>query len=182
MLFRCLRRQTLLLSSSLPRYKYYSHHSLAYELSEARRYLSAELSPSLGAAPEPPLGPQMATVPSTRSAYPLSIKVKVPDILTNTANTLCASSSPVHRIHTPMHTPLYILSGKGMIVLVSLIVLQRERFVSTITPPYILSGKGFTHDCAGILDSIAKGTFFTHVYNNTPSLSLPPSPLLFPHR
>ena len=38
------------------------------------------------------------------------------------------------------------------------------KYTSTIirNPPYIYSGKGVTHDCASILDSIAKGTSCFH--------------------
>ena len=41
---------------------------------------------------------------------------------------------------------------------VTVVILSRILAQSFITPPNIYSGKGFMHDCASILDRIAKGT------------------------
>ena len=46
------------------------------------------------------------------------------------------------------------------------------KYTSTImrNRPYIYSGKGVTHDCASILDSIAKGTSCFHYFLHGASL------------
>ena len=41
---------------------------------------------------------------------------------------------------------------------------------SCVTPPYIYPGKGVTHECASILDSIAKGTSCFHYFLHGASL------------
>ena len=40
---------------------------------------------------------------------------------------------------------------------IPLAILSRILALSCVTPPYIIKAKGFTHDCASILDSIARG-------------------------
>ena len=49
---------------------------------------------------------------------------------------------------------------------------------SCVTPPCIFSGKGVTHDCASILDSIAKGTSCFHYFSRGASLVSAPDPFL----